>query len=97
MAYEPVWAIGTGIVPSSGQIEDVHGFLRRRLEGLLSGQAAGVRLLYGGSVKPDNAGVIGTLSNVDGMLVGGASLKAETVHRDRGRLSLRLRRTAGAP
>lgn len=79
VAYEPVWAIGTGVVPSVGQIEDVHGFLRRRLEGLLSGQAAGVRLLYGGSVKPDNAVAIGALSNVDGMLVGGASLKAETL------------------
>ncbi len=78
VAYEPVWAIGTGVVPSPGQIEDVHGFLRRRLEGLLSGRAAGVRLLYGGSVKPDNAEAIGALSNVDGMLVGGASLKATT-------------------
>ncbi len=77
MAYEPVWAIGTGVVPSAGQIEDVHGFLRRRLEGLLSDEAAGVRLLYGGSVKPDNAEAIGALSNVDGMLVGGASLKAK--------------------
>ncbi len=66
-----------GLVPSAGQIEDVHGFLRRRLEGLLSGRAAGVRLLYGGSVKPDNAEAIGALSNVDGMLVGGASLKAK--------------------
>ncbi len=78
VAYEPVWAIGTGVVPSPGQIEDVHGFLRRRLEGLLSGRAAGVRLLYGGSVKPENAEAIGALSNVDGMLVGGASLKATT-------------------
>ncbi len=78
MAYEPIWAIGTGVVPSSGQIEDVHGFLRRRLERLLSDRAAGVRLLYGGSVKPDNAAAIGALANVDGMLVGGASLKADT-------------------
>ncbi len=78
VAYEPVWAIGTGVIPTSGQIEDVHGFLRRRLDSLLPGQAAGVRLLYGGSVKPDNAGAIGALANVDGMLVGGASLKAKT-------------------
>ena len=77
VAYEPVWAIGTGVIPSSAQIEDVHGFLRRRLESLLAGPAQGVRLLYGGSVKPDNAETIGALSNVDGMLVGGASLKAE--------------------
>ncbi len=77
VAYEPVWAIGTGLVPSTAQIEDVHGFLRRRLETLLSGGAEGVRLLYGGSVKPDNAVAIGALSNVDGMLVGGASLRAK--------------------
>ena len=77
VAYEPVWAIGTGVVPSSAQIEDVHDFLRTRLGSLLSGRAEGVRLLYGGSVKPDNAQVIGSLSNVDGMLVGGASLKAK--------------------
>ncbi len=77
VAYEPVWAIGTGLVPSAGQIVDVHGFLRQRLEGLLSDRAGGVRLLYGGSVKPDNAEAIGALSNVDGMLVGGASLKAK--------------------
>ncbi len=78
VAYEPIWAIGTGVVPSSGQIEEVHGFLRRRLERLLSDRAAGVRLLYGGSVKPDNAAAIAALANVDGMLVGGASLKADT-------------------
>ncbi len=77
LAYEPVWAIGTGLTPSSADIEEVHGFMRRRLAALLSGEADKVRLIYGGSVKPDNAAEIAAFSEVDGVLVGGASLKAE--------------------
>jgi triosephosphate isomerase len=77
VAYEPVWAIGTSKVPSLEQIGEVHDFLRAEL-GARFGQAvaAGVRLLYGGSVKPGNAAQIFGVPNVDGALVGGASLKA---------------------
>ena len=76
IAYEPVWAIGTGRTPSFAQIAEVHGFLRGRLRGLIGEAADGVRLLYGGSVKPSNAAEIFALPHVDGALVGGASLKA---------------------
>ena len=76
IAYEPVWAIGTGRTPTPAQIAEVHGVLRTRLAGLIGPQAAGVRLLYGGSVKPSNAAEIFALPDVDGALVGGASLKA---------------------
>jgi len=77
VAYEPVWAIGTGKIPTYEEIEEVHNFIRARLVrrfGETTGNA--VRVLYGGSMKPDNAAEIGALSNVDGGLVGGASLKA---------------------
>ena len=77
LAYEPVWAIGTGKVPSGQDIADVHAFMRRRLQSLLGAEGAGVRLLYGGSVKPDNAADVLDVANVDGVLVGGASLKEE--------------------
>ena len=76
IAYEPVWAIGTGRTPTLAEIAEVHGFLRDRLRGLVGAEAAGVRLLYGGSVKPSNAAGIFALRDVDGALVGGASLKA---------------------
>jgi len=76
IAYEPVWAIGTGRTPTPAEITEVHGFLRDRLRGLVGAEAAGVRLLYGGSVKPSNAAEIFALRDVDGALVGGASLKA---------------------
>jgi triosephosphate isomerase (TIM) len=76
IAYEPVWAIGTGRTPTLAEIAEVHAFLRKRLEGLIGAQAAGVRLLYGGSVKPSNATEIFAVPHVDGALVGGASLKA---------------------
>lgn len=72
LAYEPVWAIGTGRTPTVDQITEVHGFIR----GQLGEQGNDMRLLYGGSVKADNAAAIFALSNVDGALVGGASLKA---------------------
>lgn len=76
VAYEPVWAIGTGKVPTLAEIGEVHDDIRARLSARFSGEAAGMRLLYGGSVKPSNAAEIFGVSNVDGALVGGASLKA---------------------
>lgn len=76
IAYEPVWAIGTGRTPTPAQIAEVHAFLRSRLAELIGPGAVGVRLLYGGSVKPSNAAEIFALPHVDGALVGGASLKA---------------------
>ncbi len=77
VAYEPVWAIGTGKVPTLEQIGAVHGFIRARLvERFGAAAAEGIRLLYGGSVKPGNAADIFAVGDVDGALVGGASLKA---------------------
>jgi triosephosphate isomerase len=77
LAYEPVWAIGTGKVATSEQAEEVHQDLRNLLaERYNAGVAAAVRILYGGSVKPDNAGQLLRAPNIDGALVGGASLKA---------------------
>ncbi|MGB3316805.1 MAG: triose-phosphate isomerase [Albidovulum sp.] len=75
IAYEPVWAIGTGRTPTLEQIAEVHDFLRAELAKRFA-DADGMRLLYGGSVKPSNAAEIFAVSNVDGALVGGASLKA---------------------
>jgi triosephosphate isomerase len=77
LAYEPVWAIGTGLTPSLEQVAEVHGAIRAGLRDRL-GRAQGdaVAILYGGSVKPDNAKDLMSVSNVDGALVGGASLKA---------------------
>ena len=76
IAYEPVWAIGTGRTPTPAQIAEVHAFLRARLTARIGAEAAKTRLLYGGSVKPGNAVEIFALPHVDGALVGGASLKA---------------------
>jgi triosephosphate isomerase len=76
VAYEPVWAIGTGRTPTLAEIAEVHAFLRDRLRGRIGAEADGVRLLYGGSVKPSNAAEIFAVPHVDGALVGGASLKA---------------------
>jgi triosephosphate isomerase len=77
LAYEPVWAIGTGLTPSVGDIGQVHGFIREQLAARYGGDARGVRILYGGSVKPGNAAELMAVANVDGALVGGASLKSE--------------------
>lgn len=77
VAYEPVWAIGTGEVPTPDQIGAVHGHLRRALADRFGdAMAGGVRLLYGGSVKASNAAAIFAVPDVDGALVGGASLRA---------------------
>ncbi|TCO73096.1 triose-phosphate isomerase [Rhodovulum euryhalinum] len=76
VAYEPVWAIGTGRVPTLDQIAEVHDFMRAELVARFGDAAHGIRLLYGGSVKPSNAAEIFATSNVDGALVGGASLTA---------------------
>lgn len=77
IAYEPVWAIGTGKVPTLDQIGEVHDFIRTKLVARFGdGVGNSTRILYGGSVKPANASEIFVVSNVDGALVGGASLKA---------------------
>src|SRR5215470_8649497 len=77
VAYEPVWAIGTGRTPTPADVIEVHGFIRNRLIGRFGPAGEGMRVLYGGSVKPGNARELLTLANVDGALVGGASLKAD--------------------
>ena len=76
VAYEPVWAIGTGLTPTATDVAEVHAFIHDRLNKRFASQARGVRILYGGSVKPDNAKQLLTVPNVNGALVGGASLKA---------------------
>lgn len=78
IAYEPVWAIGTGLTPTLEDVGEVHSHIRAELAGRLGeGEAAGLRILYGGSVKPGNAAELMGVANVDGALVGGASLKAD--------------------
>ncbi len=76
VAYEPVWAIGTGRTPSVADVAEMHAGIRARLSALLGGEGASVRILYGGSVKPDNAAELMAVADVDGALVGGASLTA---------------------
>jgi triosephosphate isomerase (TIM) len=79
VAYEPVWAIGTGRNATPEQAQEVHAFIRARLAQALPA-AAGVRILYGGSVKPDNASALLARPDIDGFLVGGASLTFEAFH-----------------
>ena len=74
--YEPVWAIGTGLTPTPADVAEVHSFIRERLTARFPAAGQGIRVLYGGSVKPSNAGELMAVANVDGALVGGASLKA---------------------
>ncbi|MBV5318286.1 MAG: triose-phosphate isomerase [Desulfobulbaceae bacterium] len=82
LAYEPVWAIGTGKTASKEQAQEVHAFLRQFLEGLYEKNIAEtVRILYGGSVKPDNIDELMAQPDIDGVLVGGAALKAESFKR----------------
>jgi triosephosphate isomerase len=76
IAYEPVWAIGAGVTPTPGDIAAIHNGIRALLAEIHGPACAKMRLLYGGSVKPSNCGPLLTLDNVDGALVGGASLKA---------------------
>jgi len=76
VAYEPVWAIGTGLTPTAADVAEVHAFIRERLLARYGTGGQGVRILYGGSVKPSNAGELMGVANVNGALVGGASLKA---------------------
>lgn len=76
IAYEPVWAIGTGKTPTMAEIAEVHAAIRKRLSERYGDRGEGVRILYGGSVKPSNAAEIFAVPDVDGALVGGASLKA---------------------
>ncbi len=76
IAYEPVWAIGTGLTPTTEEVAEVHAHIRADLQNLVGGEGASVRILYGGSVKPSNATELMAAPNVNGALVGGASLKA---------------------
>jgi triosephosphate isomerase len=78
IAYEPVWAIGTGNNATPEEIEHVHGVIREILGRILGEIAGEVRILYGGSVNPDNIGEILAVQNTDGALVGGASLRADS-------------------
>ena len=77
VAYEPVWAIGTGLTPTAADVAEVHAFLRQRLVSRFGADGAQMRLLYGGSVKPSNVRELMGVANVNGALVGGASLKAD--------------------
>ena len=78
IAYEPVWAIGTGLTATAQQAQEAHAFIRGLLAEMVDGQLAEeIRILYGGSVKPDNAAELMAQKDVDGLLVGGASLNAD--------------------
>jgi triosephosphate isomerase (TIM) len=76
VAYEPVWAIGTGLTPTAKDVEQIHQFIRQTLSARFSQEGARIRILYGGSVKPSNARELMGVANVNGALIGGASLKA---------------------
>ena len=76
IAYEPIWAIGTGKIPTAEEIGEMHAAIRAKLVERYGQDGNGLRILYGGSVKPSNAGEIFSIADVDGALVGGASLKA---------------------
>src|SRR5882724_12202099 len=76
VAYEPVWAIGTGVTPTTEDVKQIHHFIRELLIERFNGEGSGIRILYGGSVNPSNARELMAVPNVNGALVGGASLKA---------------------
>jgi triosephosphate isomerase len=79
IAYEPVWAIGTGKTATTGEAQEVHGFIRGLMAGLVGNEVSQqIRILYGGSVKPDNAPSLAAMEDIDGALVGGASLDPES-------------------
>jgi triosephosphate isomerase len=77
VAYEPVWAIGSGLTPTPADVAEMHGWIRQRLLSRFGEAAHGIRVLYGGSVKASNARELMEVADVDGALVGGASLKAD--------------------
>lgn len=77
IAYEPVWAIGTGLTPTTADVMEAHAHIRSHLSSALGDVGRNMRILYGGSVKPGNAAELMAVDNVDGALIGGASLKAE--------------------
>ncbi len=81
IAYEPVWAIGTGVTATTEQAQDAHAFIRAKLRKMYGGKADDVRILYGGSVKPENVDELMACPDVDGALVGGASLKPDSFAR----------------
>ncbi len=76
IAYEPVWAIGTGLTPTTAEVAEAHAHIRADLSKVMGEEGAATRILYGGSVKPSNAAELMGVDNVNGALVGGASLKA---------------------
>jgi len=76
VAYEPIWAIGTGVTPTVADVEQIHRFIRDTLIARFNRDGNSIRILYGGSVKPSNAAELMAVANVNGALVGGASLKA---------------------
>ena len=76
IAYEPVWAIGTGLTPTATDVEEAHAFMRAELKARFGAEGGKMRILYGGSVKPSNAAELMAIANVDGALIGGASLKS---------------------
>lgn len=76
IAYEPVWAIGTGLTPTVQDVEEAHAFMRKELVSRFGAEGGKMRILYGGSVKPSNARELMGVDNVDGALIGGASLKS---------------------
>ncbi len=78
IAYEPVWAIGTGKTATAGQAEEIHAFIRKTIAGLFNAQVADdTTILYGGSCKPSNAKELFAQPDIDGGLIGGAALKAD--------------------
>ncbi len=78
IAYEPIWAIGTGVTATPEQAEDAHSYIRKEISSIYGNKAEALRILYGGSVTPDNVNDLMTCPDVDGALVGGASLKPDS-------------------
>ncbi|MCC6346845.1 MAG: triose-phosphate isomerase [Nitrospirales bacterium] len=81
IAYEPIWAIGTGKTATTGQVQEAHRFIREKLSALYGNEASSMRILYGGSVTPENIDALMECADVDGALVGGASLKPDSFAR----------------
>jgi triosephosphate isomerase (TIM) len=81
IAYEPIWAIGTGKTATTEQAQEVHSYIRSKLDVLYGNKANELCILYGGSVTPDNIDSLMACNDIDGVLVGGASLKVESFAR----------------